>query len=68
MKLKDYMKKNGIKLEDAAKDLSTHMEYVRAIASERVRPGPQIVLRIEAWSNGEVTRAELRPDLWQDAA
>lgn len=66
MKLKEYLEKNGIKPDQAADDIGTHQEYIRAIASGRVRPGWPITLKIEAWSNGEVSRGDLRPDLWPE--
>lgn len=70
MKLKDYLYEKRISVDEAATDpmINVSRTHLYDIISGKTVPGPKLALKIEAWSNREVTRAELRPDLWQDAA
>lgn len=69
MKLKDYLATltaDGKKaLAEAAE---TEVIYLIQIAGGHSTPSPKLAKRIEEASKGAVTRAELRPDVFGEAA
>jgi len=52
--------------EDLARALSKNPDYLYQIATNRRQASPALAIQIEAATQGKVTRAELRPDLWGD--
>jgi DNA-binding transcriptional regulator YdaS (Cro superfamily) len=47
-----------------ASELGITVVYFGDLERGVFRPGPALAIKIEKWSNGGITRAELRPDLW----
>ena len=47
-----------------AEELGITRQYLTMIISEHEQAGPKLAIRIEEWSNGEIDRKYLRPDLW----
>ena len=64
MKFKDYIENNKIHYKDAATELGKHPKYINGVINGRILPGWKLVLKIEEWSKNQITRSDLRPDLW----
>jgi DNA-binding transcriptional regulator YdaS (Cro superfamily) len=64
MKIDQYLINVKKTKKDAARELGITREHFIMVSNGKDRPGPKLSLRIEEWSNGAVTRHELRPDLW----
>lgn len=54
MKLKEFMKKENISIEKAAKDLDFSYEDIRRYIKESVIPRPKNMQKIYDWSGGVV--------------
>ena len=65
MKLKKYLKLNGITDGQAAKELKVTRTWLNLVANEKEKPGAMLVNRIRPWSDGAVTTKDLRPDLFE---
>lgn len=63
MNLKEYLETTGKNYKQAAKELGMHPIYLNTIVNGE-KPGPKLTIAIEKWSEGKITRQELRPDLW----
>jgi hypothetical protein len=59
MELKDYLRKNHFKLKHFCESHELEYGYLRHIANKRKRPSPDMALKIEQATNGEVSRMEL---------
>jgi len=66
MDLKTYLSQNNISYKKLAEDLHKHPVYVNGIVNGTSKPGPKLVLKICAWTNGEVQPGSLRPDIWEN--
>lgn len=64
MQIDEYLKLIKKKKKDAAVELGVTREHFIMISNKKERPGPKLVIKIEAWSKGAVSRKDLRPDLW----
>jgi DNA-binding transcriptional regulator YdaS (Cro superfamily) len=65
MKLSDYFVDVNAR-EALARDLGASPDYLYQIATNRRQASPALAIKIETATNGAVTRADLRPDLWGD--
>jgi len=63
MEIKKYLNQIGIDYKQAAQDIGCHPVYFNTIVNG-AKPGPNLAIEIEKWSGGQVSRSELRPDLW----
>jgi len=63
MELKAYLKQSDTSYKQAARELGKHPVYFNTIVNG-AKPGPVLAIKIETWSKGNVSRSELRPDLW----
>lgn len=68
MVLNDYFEQDPSRRNALAESLGCNADYLWQIATERRRASPALARRIEAATGGVVTRAELRPDVWAEAA
>lgn len=59
MLLKEYIKSNGIKIQDFANSLNTSYNYAAQVINGHKRVGPQWAKKIEAITGGKVTRMEM---------
>jgi transcriptional regulator with XRE-family HTH domain len=59
MRLSEYLSKNKIKLNRFAEDAGLKQPYASLIKNGHKRPSPDVALRIEQATNGEVTVLEL---------
>lgn len=64
MNLSEYSEKHG--RAELAEALKTSPAYVSQLASGHRRITAEMAIKIERATNGEVTRHELRPDLYPD--
>ena len=61
----EYLKINGqVEAEKLAIKAGTNLAYFRHIAYGQRKPSPDLARAIEKASKGEVTKEELRPDIW----
>lgn len=68
MDMKTYLNETSSdEIEALVKRLDTSEAYLKQIASGFRQAGPKFAKRIEAETSGAVTKAELRPDIY-DAA
>lgn len=69
MDIKTYLRStNPDERNRVAREAGTTVAYLYQIAGGHRTPGPKMALAIERATSGQVTRSELRPDLWEDAA
>nr|EDZ38295.1 MAG: Hypothetical protein CGL2_11278001 [Leptospirillum sp. Group II '5-way CG'] len=67
MKLNEYMRElTRSQKEDLAGRVGTSLNYLFQLSGEFSVPGPKIALRIEHATGGQVTRHELRPDIYPE--
>jgi transcriptional regulator with XRE-family HTH domain len=59
MELKDYLKKNRLKLKNFCDETGLNYGYLRHISNKRRIPSPEMALRIEIATGGNVDRLEL---------
>ena len=64
MNLSEYAEKHG--RAELAEALQTSPAYVSQLASGHRRITAEMAIKIERATNGEVTRHELRPDLYPE--
>lgn len=64
MNLSEYVEKNG--RADLADTLKTSPAYVSQLMGGHRRITAEMAIKIERATNGEVTRHEMRPDLYQE--
>lgn len=68
MNLKTYLKKTGTTTAMLAAKIAVAQSYVSQLALMNRRPSPDLALKIEQATNGEVTRMELLyPELEKEA-
>ena len=63
MRLVDFRERKGISLDAMAAELGFKSKGFLSRLENGERPSLELALRIQVWSRGEVTAAELRPDL-----
>lgn len=69
MNLKQYLAGLGPDERKAyAKRAGTNTAYLTQLAGEHRQPSPAMARRLSDASDGEVTLAELRPDIWSEVA
>lgn len=69
MTLSDYLAREGLTFTEAATALKCTSQYISRICRGERQPSPALTLLIEQWTDGEVTRRDLRPDVYPaDAA
>jgi len=59
MKFKAYIEENQVNLKSLAEDLGVSHNYVTYLRDNKRRPSPQLALKIETITNGQVSRLEL---------
>ena len=64
MNISDYLKKHGLSQKRFGEQVGITQGMVWQLLQGMCRASPETAKRIEAATNGEITRAELRPDLW----
>lgn len=55
MKLKNFLDKKSISIQQMATDLELPYEYIRRYANENKIPRPETMAKIVAYTKGEVT-------------
>ena len=69
MDLKEFTKVYGYReLERVAEAAGSNLGYARQILHGHRRPGPALAKSLEKASGGRLSRQQLRPDIWGDAA
>ena len=68
MNLKDYRTKIGKTQAECSKELDITVVYYSDLERGVFKPSPQLAMQIETWSQGNIPKSELRPDIWQKAA
>lgn len=69
MQLSDYIARQGLTFTEAASALGCTSQYLGRVSRGERQASPALTLKIERWSDGAVTRHELRPDVYPaDAA
>lgn len=66
MNLSQWMAANGLKLKEVADMIPMHRTGVWKIKVGKRMPSPKVMDKLVAISNGAITRAELRPDLYPE--
>ena len=64
--LRKHRQSSGLSVRDAAVKLRIAASTLRSLENGSRRFTAEMALAIERATNGEVTRHELRPDLWPD--
>jgi len=67
MKFKTLAQKSGLSLKKIADGIGTSPVYLSQINTGVRRPSLELCERIEKFTNGAITRRDLRPD-WYDGA
>lgn len=62
--LKSYIKKRGVSIRQAAIQMGISRQSIYN-AQDRNMIGPKLAIIIEKWTSGEISRSDLRPDLWE---
>ena len=66
MKLREYLKSSDDDIKAVAKRANVCVGYIYQIAKGGKKPGPKVAKAIELATNGAVSRADLRPDIYAD--
>ncbi len=64
MQLAEYLSQPDVSKVDFARRLGVVRQYVHKIATGLQLPSPALARAIEEATGGAVTKAELRPDIW----
>lgn len=67
MNLPQYLSASGIQQAAFAQTVGCDRGHINHICAGRARPSPALALKIEAATNGQVTRESLRPDVYPPA-
>ena len=59
MKPKAYLKKRGLTIAAAAKELNVTRQWLTNVVNNRVVAGRKLAQRFEKWSGGEVLASEM---------
>jgi DNA-binding transcriptional regulator YdaS (Cro superfamily) len=69
MDAKEFLKLYGlVEGEKVAKAAGTKLVYLRQISTGFRDPSPKLAILLEKASNGRMSRKQLRPDIFGDAA
>ena len=68
MNLPAYLEKHGLSQGEFAKRIGVSQGLVWQWLSGKTRVSPSKAKDIEAKTEGEITKAELRPDIWEEEA
>lgn len=66
MTLADYLALKGLTFTEAATALGCSSQYISRVARNERQPSPVLTLQIERWSDGAVSRHQLRPDVYPE--
>lgn len=64
MRLKNFLKKEGVSAVDMAKAIGVTPAFISHINNGYRKPPPSRCAAIEQYTKGVVTRKDLRPDDW----
>lgn len=64
MDLRSYLDNNGLTPNAFAARLNKPASTVHRVLNGKRLPGHRLLAAIEAATNGQVSRSDLRPDLW----
>ena len=63
--IKKYRQSMGKTQATCAKELGITVVYFSDLERGIFQPGPPLAVRIEQWSEYNIDRSTLRPDLWE---
>lgn len=66
MQLKDYLSKRRGNATNLATKLGVSISFLSQMASGAAAISPQRAIKIERFTDGEVTRADCLPDEWRN--
>ena len=64
MNIAEYLKKHGLSQKRFGDQVGITQGMVWQLLQGTCRTSPETAMRIEAATQGEISRADLRPDLW----
>lgn len=65
MDVRDYLKAHdGETVEGVAVKAGTSVAYLRQLSGKHRRPSPELAKKLVQASDGAMTLAKLRPDIW----
>lgn len=67
MNIQQYRESKDMSRQELAEVIGCTAEYVRLVEKGERRPSVDMAKKIESLTDGEVTRAKVRPDIWGDA-
>lgn len=61
MTLTDHRKARGLNIGSAAREIGCSQGHLSDIETGKERPSPTLAMRIERWSDGAISAADLHP-------